>query len=113
MVSLLFLVDEHQLPAMRNILGVNYSGELGQPSLFQAAANKSGNGFNTAEVLDFKIFDINLNLKLALDLKQQLHQPLRVENTGIKQVGLKRRNFDVQFGEKHTQAGLDGLLIVR
>jgi hypothetical protein len=69
-------------------------------SLILTMKNKSGNGFDAAEIFDFEIVDINWSIEILFYMEQQFDEALGIENAGSKQIGFDRRHFDVHdFGK--------------
>jgi hypothetical protein len=69
-------------------------------SLILTVKNKSGNGFDAAEIVDLEIVDINRSIEILFYVEQQFDEALGIENAGGKQIGFDRRHFDVHdFGK--------------
>jgi len=62
-------------------------------ALTLALDNQIGDLFDTAEILNLEVLHINLGVEILLDLEKQFDQPLRIQDAGVEQVGLNRRDL--------------------
>jgi hypothetical protein len=70
--------------------------------------DKRGNLLNAAEVFNLKILNIDTGFEVLLDMQEQLHKPLRVENSRLKQIGIRRWHVHVHhFRKQHGEPVLD------
>jgi len=71
-----------------------------------------GNLFNTAEILNLEVSYVDLRLEALFDVKQQLHELLRVKYSRNEQIGVDGRHVDVHHLRKQgRKSGLHCRLI--
>jgi hypothetical protein len=62
------------------------------------------------EILDVDISRCDRNAQFPFELDEQLYEPERIEDAGVEQIGVGRRNLNVQGARKQPADALAQLL---